>query len=78
VYAEQGLTQHTPLPEMCTYARFVRVADGPDAAHRHQVERDQLKRANEMRSNNDGYERDREGLGVGSPVSDPVIQSSKL
>ncbi|KAJ9602376.1 hypothetical protein H2200_013231 [Cladophialophora chaetospira] len=43
LYGGQGLTQHTPLPEIWTYARFVRVADGPDAAHRHQVGRDQLK-----------------------------------
>ncbi|CAK7233114.1 hypothetical protein SCUCBS95973_008486 [Sporothrix curviconia] len=45
IYAGQGLTQHTPLPEMWTYARFVRVADGPDAAHRHQVGRDEMKTA---------------------------------
>ncbi|KAF1990416.1 acyl-CoA dehydrogenase family member 11 [Aulographum hederae CBS 113979] len=45
LYGGQGLTQHTPLPEMWTYARFVRVADGPDAAHRHQVGRDQMKTA---------------------------------
>ncbi|KAL5340909.1 acyl-CoA dehydrogenase/oxidase [Aspergillus crustosus] len=45
MYAGQGLTQHTPLPEMWTYARFVRVADGPDAAHRHQVGREQMKTA---------------------------------
>ena len=32
MYGGQGLTQHTPLPEIWTYARFVRVADGPDAA----------------------------------------------
>lgn len=43
LYGGQGLTQHTSLPEIWTYARFVRVADGPDAAHRHQVGRDQLK-----------------------------------
>jgi acyl-CoA dehydrogenase len=72
---------------MWTYARFVRVADGPDAAHRHQVGRDQLKRANEMKSKHDGYEkRSREiaeawghvQKGVSFPVSDPVIQPSKL
>ncbi|CAK7243410.1 MAG: hypothetical protein STHCBS139747_004930 [Sporothrix thermara] len=45
IYAGQGLTQHTPLPEMWTYARFVRVADGPDAAHRHQVGREEMKTA---------------------------------
>lgn len=43
MYGGQSLTQHTPMPEMWTYARFVRLADGPDAAHRHQVGRDQLK-----------------------------------
>ena len=45
MYGGQGLTQHTVLPELWTYARFVRIADGPDAAHRHQVGRDQLKAA---------------------------------
>ena len=45
MYAGQGLTQHTVLPELWTYARFVRIADGPDAAHRHQVGRDQIKAA---------------------------------
>jgi acyl-CoA dehydrogenase len=45
IYGGQGLTQHTPLPEIWTYARFVRVADGPDSAHRHQVGREQMKTA---------------------------------
>jgi alkylation response protein AidB-like acyl-CoA dehydrogenase len=45
MYGGQGLTQHTALPEMWTYARFVRLADGPDSAHRHQVGRDALKTA---------------------------------
>lgn len=45
MYGGQGLTQHTALPEMWTYARFVRVADGPDSAHRHQVGRDAIKTA---------------------------------
>ncbi|KAF9883325.1 hypothetical protein FE257_003743 [Aspergillus nanangensis] len=44
-YGGQGLTQHTPLPEMWTYARYVRVADGPDSAHRHQVGRDEIRSA---------------------------------
>jgi alkylation response protein AidB-like acyl-CoA dehydrogenase len=48
LYGGQGLTQYTPLPEMWTYARFVRLADGPDAAHRHQVGRDQIKGAKEV------------------------------
>lgn len=49
IYGGQGLTQHTPLPELWTYARFVRVADGPDSAHRHQVGRDQIKTATGFR-----------------------------
>lgn len=43
LHGGQGLTQHTFLPEAWTYARFVRIADGPDAAHRHQVGRDELR-----------------------------------
>jgi len=57
LYGGQGLTQHTPLPEMWTYARFVRVADGPDAAHRHQVGRDQLKGAKEFVDRHEEYRR---------------------
>jgi acyl-CoA dehydrogenase len=49
--------QSTLLSEMWTYARFVRVVDGPDAAHRHQVGRDRLKRAGQMKSKHDGYEK---------------------
>ncbi|KAI5360903.1 Putative acyl-CoA dehydrogenase/oxidase [Septoria linicola] len=56
LYGGQGLTQHTPLPEMWTYARFVRVADGPDSAHRHQVGRDQLKTAPDFRKRHSAYE----------------------
>lgn len=55
IYGGQGLTQHTPLPELWTYARFVRVADGPDSAHRHQVGRDQLKSANAYRERAQDY-----------------------
>lgn len=57
MYGGQGLTQHTPLPEMWTYARFVRVADGPDAAHRHQVGRDQMKTAKGFKERHDEYSR---------------------
>ncbi|KAL5363832.1 acyl-CoA dehydrogenase/oxidase [Aspergillus floccosus] len=56
-YGGQGLTQHTPMPEMWTYARFVRLADGPDAAHRHQVGRDQLKGAGKVRERHERYYR---------------------
>ena len=55
LYGGQGLTQHTPLPEMWTYARFVRIADGPDSSHRHQVGRDQLKTAEGFRQKHLGY-----------------------
>jgi acyl-CoA dehydrogenase len=57
MYGGQGLTQHTPLPEMWTYARFVRIADGPDAAHRHQVGRDQIKTAGEFKDRHEEYRR---------------------
>lgn len=55
MYGGQGLTQHTQLPEMWTYARFVRIADGPDAAHRHQIGRDQLQTADEVRKRHERY-----------------------
>ncbi|KAG7105199.1 Acyl-CoA dehydrogenase family member 10 like protein [Verticillium longisporum] len=55
IYGGQGLTQHTPLPEMWTYARFVRVADGPDAAHRHQVGREEMKTAQGFRDRHQAY-----------------------
>lgn len=62
LYGGQGLTQHTPLPEMWTYARFVRVADGPDAAHRHQVGRDQLKTADGVKARHVRYHAIAQGL----------------
>ncbi|KAF2430458.1 acyl-CoA dehydrogenase NM domain-like protein [Tothia fuscella] len=57
MYGGQGLTQHTPLPEMWTYARFVRIADGPDSAHRHQVGRDQLKTAPAVKVRHQAYQK---------------------
>lgn len=57
LYGGQGLTQHTPLPEMWTYARFVRIADGPDSAHRHQVGRDELKTAAGFKERSKEYRR---------------------
>jgi alkylation response protein AidB-like acyl-CoA dehydrogenase len=50
-----GVTQMHPLAEMWTYARFVRLADGPDAAHRHQVGRDELKTAPKVREQHEAY-----------------------
>ncbi|KAI8932300.1 hypothetical protein NX059_010496 [Plenodomus lindquistii] len=55
IYGGQGLTQHTPLPELWTYARFVRVADGPDSANRLQVGRDQMKTAKSYRKRAEDY-----------------------
>lgn len=55
MYGGAGLTQLYPLPEMWTYARFVRLADGPDAAHRHQVGRDELKKAGQIKAQHDAY-----------------------
>lgn len=90
MYGGQGLTQHTPLPELWTYARFVRVADGPDAAHRHQVGRDQLKAAKKenLIGKHEGYrarERDLRKLWKMEGLDDefvweyiPPCQSSKL
>lgn len=42
---------------MWTYARFIRIADGPDAAHRHQVGRDELKTAKRFRDQHEQYRR---------------------
>lgn len=50
-----GLTQETFMPHAWTYARYVRLADGPDAAHRHQVGRDELKRAVGLRERHRKY-----------------------
>jgi acyl-CoA dehydrogenase len=44
------------------YTRFVRVADGPDAAHRHLVGQDQLKTAGVFRERHQGYKRRYEEL----------------
>ena len=87
LHGGQGLTQHTPLPEMWTYARFVRVADGPDAAHRHQVGREQMKKSAVLTSKHEGYEKrsreiakawNHQQIGLSFPVSEPAIMQSKL
>ncbi|KAJ1324472.1 acyl-CoA dehydrogenase family member 11 [Microdochium nivale] len=57
IWGGQGLTQHTPLPELWTYSRFVRVADGPDAAHRHQVGREEMKTAKRYIEQYEQYDR---------------------
>ncbi|KEF56734.1 uncharacterized protein A1O9_06924 [Exophiala aquamarina CBS 119918] len=50
-----GLTQDTFMPHAWTYARYVRLADGPDAAHRHQVGREELKSAVGLREKHEVY-----------------------
>ncbi|KAJ3524732.1 hypothetical protein NM208_g11940 [Fusarium decemcellulare] len=57
IWGGQGLTQHTPLPQLWTYARFVRVADGPDAAHKHQVGREEMKKGQEAIDRHQEYNR---------------------
>jgi acyl-CoA dehydrogenase len=39
-----GITQDSPLAHMWTHLRTLRLADGPDAVHRRQVARSELKR----------------------------------
>lgn len=87
IFGGQGLTQHTPLPEMWMYARFARIADGPDAAHRHQVGRDQMKKAKAVVERHEGYERRSREIarewghvqkGLSFPVSEPVLGLAKL
>lgn len=62
MYGGAGLTQLTPLPSMWAYARFVRLADGPDAAHRHQVGRDEIKTAPAFRDRHVRYKEISEAL----------------
>ena len=87
IFGGQGLTQHTPLPEMWMYARFCRIADGPDAAHKHQVGRDQMKTAVAVTQRHEEYERKSREIarkwkhvqkGLSFPVVEPVLQQSKL
>jgi acyl-CoA dehydrogenase len=44
MYGAQGISQDTPLARMWTSVRTLRLADGPDAVHRRQVARTELKR----------------------------------
>jgi acyl-CoA dehydrogenase len=39
-----GISQDTPLAGMWTHLRTLRLADGPDAVHRRQVARAELRR----------------------------------
>ena len=44
MHGAMGITQDTPLAHMWTHLRTLRLADGPDAVHRRQVARAELKR----------------------------------
>jgi len=44
MFGGQGISQDTPLARMWTQLRTLRMADGPDAVHRRQVARHELKR----------------------------------
>jgi len=44
IYGGQGISQDTPLAAAWTHLRTLRLADGPDAVHRRQVARSELKK----------------------------------
>jgi acyl-CoA dehydrogenase len=44
MYGAQGISQDTPLARSWTHLRTLRLADGPDAVHRRQVARAELKK----------------------------------
>jgi len=44
MFGAQGISQDTPLARSWTHLRTLRLADGPDAVHRRQVARTELKR----------------------------------
>jgi acyl-CoA dehydrogenase len=44
MFGGQGITQDTPLARSWTHLRTLRLADGPDAVHRRQVARSELKK----------------------------------
>ncbi len=46
MHGGQGISQDTPLAAAWTHLRTLRLADGPDAVHRRQVARNELKKYN--------------------------------
>ena len=44
MHGAQGISQDTPLANAWTHVRTLRLADGPDAVHRRQVARAELRR----------------------------------
>jgi acyl-CoA dehydrogenase len=49
MFGGQGVSQDTPLARSWTHLRTLRLADGPDAVHRRQVARDELKQYTQQR-----------------------------
>jgi len=44
LHGAMGISQDAPLAHMWTHVRTLRFADGPDAVHRRQVARAELRR----------------------------------
>jgi acyl-CoA dehydrogenase len=44
MFGAQGISQDTPLARSWTHLRTLRLADGPDAVHRRQVARTELRK----------------------------------
>jgi len=44
MFGGQGISQDTPLAASWTHVRTLRLADGPDAVHRRQVARTELRK----------------------------------
>ena len=49
MFGGQGISQDTPLAQKWTHVRTLRLADGPDAVHRRQVARTELKKFTQMK-----------------------------
>ena len=49
MFGAQGISQDTPLARSWTHLRTLRLADGPDAVHRRQVARTELKKYTQER-----------------------------
>jgi len=47
IFGGMGVCEDTPLAEMWAYARFIRLADGPDEVHEYQLGRNTIKRYNQ-------------------------------
>ena len=49
MFGGQGISQDTPLAAAWTYLRTLRLADGPDAVHRRQVARSELRKFSNLK-----------------------------